>query len=151
MTRSSRRSPDRGPVSTALAVCALALLGLASISSARAQSSAEVVRRGEGLYRIHCVNCHGEQARGDGPMAPVLKTEVPDLTLLAARNDGELPRERVHQSIDGRIRVRGHGLREMPVWGLSFQERGADSDQELEVQERLRALVAYLESIQRPE
>jgi len=109
----------------------------------------EGVGRGEQLYRVHCLNCHGPQARGDGPMAQVLKKKPPDLTLIAARHDGEFPREQVHQAIDGRVRVRGHGLREMPVWGLSFQVRGLDGDQEREVQERLRALVSYLESIQR--
>jgi len=109
------------------------------------------VAQGERLYRIHCLNCHGPEGRGAGPMAAVLKTELPDLTLLAAHNDGDFPVDRVYQSIDGRFRVRGHGLREMPVWGLSFQERGLPGDQEHEVQQRLRALVAYLEAIQRQE
>lgn len=109
----------------------------------------EAIDRGEQLYRVHCLNCHGPQARGDGPMAQVLKKKPPDLTLIAVHHDGEFPHEQIHQTIDGRIRVSGHGLREMPVWGLSFQVRGLDGDQEREVQERLRALVSYLESIQR--
>jgi len=36
----------------------------------------------------------------------------------------------------------------MPVWGLSFQEPGRDSDQERQTREQIRDLVAYLESIQ---
>jgi mono/diheme cytochrome c family protein len=114
-------------------------------------SQTEETARGEHLYRMHCLNCHGPEGRGDGPMARVLKTRPPDLTLLTKRHRGEFPREYVHQSIDGRFRVGSHGLREMPVWGLSFQVRGRDDDQEHEVQTRLRALVSYLESIQRQE
>lgn len=113
-----------------------------------AETAEEQLAWGERLYRTHCLNCHGEHAKGDGPMAPLLKTPVADLTRLAADHGGEFPAEAVHQAIDGRLRVSGHGLREMPVWGLSFQDRGRGDDQEPEVQARLRALVAYLASIQ---
>lgn len=144
----TRIGPVGLPAGPALGLMA-GLLVLAALTTpvAFGGSPAEDVDRGAQVYRVHCLNCHGPQAHGDGPLARVLKKEPADLTRLTV--DGEFPRERVHQFIDGRIRVSGHGLREMPVWGLSFQVRGRDEDQEQEVQERLRALVSYLESIQR--
>lgn len=134
---------------TAILFVLLPCLASVSAFSQGAVSDERPLSQGERLYRIHCLNCHGPEGRGGGPMAAVLKTQIPDLTLLAADNDGEFPLDRVYQSIDGRFRVRGHGLREMPVWGLSFQQRGLPGHQEHEVQERLRALVVYVEAIQR--
>lgn len=124
------------------------LVGLPLLLASDAENPRQ--RRGETLYRAYCLNCHGAEGRGDGPMTEVLRSEVPDLTLLAARHDGTFPAEHVRQSIDGRYRVKGHGLREMPVWGLSFQQRGRPGDQEDEVQQRLGDLVEYLRSLQRP-
>lgn len=146
----SVRLPATGPALERVGLAAiLVVLSTLLPPAALGGPPTDELPRGERLYRVHCLNCHGPQARGDGPMAQVLKKQPPDLTLITARNDGVFPREQVHQSIDGRLRVRSHGLREMPVWGLSFQVRGLDGDQEQEVQERLRALVSYLESIQR--
>ncbi len=67
-------------------------------------------------YRL-CAVCHGEEARGDGPMARMLKTPPPDLTVLARNNAGHFPFLRVLEMIDGRNMVEVHGNREMPVWG----------------------------------
>jgi hypothetical protein len=43
----------------------------------------------------------------------------------------------------------GHGPGSMPIWGLSFQSRGTDLNQEEETREKVRDLVAYLQSIQK--
>lgn len=106
------------------------------------------VEHGELLYRVHCASCHGATARGDGPVAADLKVTPPDLTRLAARHGGTFPRSEVYATIDGRTTVRAHGTRTMPVWGLTFQNRGSDRDQERDVDGRIRDLVAFLESIQ---
>lgn len=100
-------------------------------------------------YRAHCAACHGPEGEGDGPVAPVLTVPPADLTLLSARAGGRFPRERVRSVIDGRHEVRGHGLREMPVWGLSFADRGSDSPDLLAVDARIDALVRHLETLQR--
>ena len=68
------------------------------------------------FYRL-CAVCHGESARGDGPMSRMLKTPPPDLTVLAKNNGGHFPFLRVLSMIDGRDMVDVHGSREMPVWG----------------------------------
>jgi len=59
---------------------------------------------------------------GDDPMAEFMSVKVPDLSLLAARNDGDFPMLNVIQTIDGRtgVRLRGHGS-EMPIWGDQFK------------------------------
>jgi mono/diheme cytochrome c family protein len=104
--------------------------------------------RGGQSYRIYCASCHGTGGEGDGPMARALHEPPADLTRISERY-GSFPEERIAAVIDGRFEVLSHGPGSMPVWGLSFQDAGRDMDQEREVQERIRDLVAYLESIQR--
>jgi mono/diheme cytochrome c family protein len=43
-------------------------------------ASAENVAAGRELYRTHCLRCHGEKGRGDGPGAARLSTEPADLS-----------------------------------------------------------------------
>jgi hypothetical protein len=81
-------------------------------------------------------------------MRDQLDKPIPDLTTIAARNDGEFPVDKVHQIIDGRYESPAHGTREMPVWGFTFQSTGRDTAQETEVQEMVSALTQYLETLQ---
>lgn len=118
-----------------------------ALASAVGQDSPSV-ERGELLYRIYCQNCHGTDARGDGPTAAVLTVRPADLTRLL--KDGGFPRDRLRQVIDGRETMRGHGKprREMPIWGLGFQELDRDGNQEAEVRAKIDALLDYLETLQ---
>lgn len=104
---------------------------------------------GELLFRVHCASCHGPAARGDGPMREVLKVAPSDLTRLRASHDGEFPRDRCRELIDGRGELQSHGSREMPVWGMTFQDPGRTDRQEDEVGQRIDALLGYLESLQK--
>ncbi len=105
--------------------------------------------RGRRLYAENCAACHGPDARGDGLVARVLTTPVPDLTALAANNDGTFPRERVYRVIDGRKQLTAHGSRLMPVWGSEFWlDEGADERAEVMASERIHALIGYLQTIQ---
>lgn len=131
-----------------LALVTTALLLPPAATDAEVDTADPRIERGRALYRLHCVNCHGDQGMGDGPMAKLLRSPVPDLSRLTARHEGEFPAEHVRQTIDGRFEIPSHGRREMPIWGLSFQERGRAVNQEREVQERLTALVEYLRSMQ---
>jgi mono/diheme cytochrome c family protein len=108
---------------------------------------AAAVARGEQLFRTHCATCHGEHARGNGPLADQLRTRPPDLTTFTARNGGVFPSERVYRIIDGRG-VASHGDREMPIWGNAFKASrdGLTGDA---VRERIDALVRYLEAVQK--
>lgn len=71
---------------------------------------------GAEVYRDACAGCHGATGRGDGPRAPLLGVPVPDLTGLAARNDGVYDRARVVRLVDGREGLAAHGG-PMPMYG----------------------------------
>jgi mono/diheme cytochrome c family protein len=100
---------------------------------------------GARLFRTHCATCHGESARGNGPMATLLRRPPTDLTRFTAGNGGVFPSERLRRVIDGRD-VPSHGPGDMPVWGDIFRRTtGGDG---AAAQERIDALLAFLESIQ---
>lgn len=73
--------------------------------------------RGDNLYKAYCASCHGEDAKGNGPMAAWLKIPPSDLTRISARNGGTFPLERIDRIISGEEALpSGHGTRAMPVW-----------------------------------
>ena len=111
------------------------------------------VAKGRVTYRVYCINCHGAKGAGDGTLAEMLTTKPADLTQLKANNDGKYPADQVRDIIDGRTGVRGHGMKEMPVWGDVFQTSslepsGSDETGEERARRKVHELVLYLESIQ---
>jgi mono/diheme cytochrome c family protein len=102
------------------------------------------------LYQRLCSSCHGVTGKGDGPVASLIKTGVPDLTRIAARDGGEFPTEDVRRTIDGRWDRRAHGARDMPVWGWQlYSASGADDAAErARTDSMIDRLVEYLRSIQ---
>jgi hypothetical protein len=98
-------------------IAAVILLVLASVSALALDLSSYT---GVQLYMRFCSSCHGDKARGDGPVANIFKIEVPDLTRIAHRHGGVFPTEQIHRIIDGRKTLPPHGSREMPVWGFEF-------------------------------
>src|SRR6056297_53454 len=82
--------------------------------------AAQDADEGARLYQQHCATCHGAEATGDGPMAAALILQPPDLTALAAGNDGVFPTARVARRIDGRDPLVSHGS-PMPVYGPFFE------------------------------
>ena len=121
--------------------------GFSQEKADRVETREERIVQGARTYRVFCAGCHGAAARGDGPMADLLKIPPTDLTRISARNGGTFPAERVAEAVDGRTVVRAHGG-QMPIWGRSFKEPGRDWDQEREVQGRVGDLVLFLESVQ---
>jgi mono/diheme cytochrome c family protein len=102
---------------------------------------------GPTLFITYCAVCHGRAADGRGPMAPILKTAVPDLTKIAKRNGGVFPVERVENVIAGtEPSGLAHGTREMPLWGPLFSQITSDRDYG---KVRLYNSAKYLESIQK--
>ena len=71
--------------------------------------------KGPELFRVHCAACHGEDAKGGGPMASTLKANVPDLTVLAKNHGGQFPTSSVRRMIAGDEILASHGSREMPI------------------------------------
>jgi mono/diheme cytochrome c family protein len=102
---------------------------------------------GDYLFRTYCAACHGTSAKGDGPLAESMRRRPADLTEIAKRNKGVFPADEVFRMIDGRTPVKGHGGPDMPVWGDVFA-RSVEAGDPTIVQTRIKALVAYLESIQ---
>lgn len=128
-----------------LALCALALARQREPELSRS----ELAARGAVTYRVYCQNCHGDEGRGDGPLAALLKVEVADLTTLARRSGGEFPEERIARYVDGREEVSAHGPREMPLWGDAFRSTDdEDGREEARVRQKIRELVAHLARIQ---
>jgi mono/diheme cytochrome c family protein len=105
-----------------------------------------VSMKGSKLYQIYCASCHGEDAKGHGPMAVWLKVPPSDLTRIAARNGGEFPLARVDRIISGEVAVlSGHGTRVMPIWGPVFSQVTRDQDLG---RVRIDNLARYLRDIQ---
>jgi mono/diheme cytochrome c family protein len=99
------------------------------------------------LYVTYCAVCHGKAATGDGPMAPILKVRVPNLTEIAKRNGGTFPFAHVEKKIEGSESAGlGHGTKEMPVWGPIFSQVTSDRDFG---KVRIYNLAKYLQSIQK--
>ena len=115
-----------------------------------AQGPADADRvSGSYTFRNYCSTCHGPDARGDGPLAGNLRFRPADLTLLAKRNGGEFPADKVQRIVDGRRPLRGHGGPDMPVWGDAFRNAESGYD-DATARERIRLVVDYLRSVQAP-
>lgn len=143
----------------AAAACLAALPALAaSPATAQQQSLAPrtAIENGRIEFMAKCAVCHGADARGEGPYAMFLTVEPTDLTQLAAGNGGTFPFGEVYSAIDGRANVDAHGTREMPVWGLEYNEEAKSYYRRLlgpvnaenYVTSRILYLIRYLESIQ---
>jgi mono/diheme cytochrome c family protein len=104
-----------------------------------------------------CALCHGQDARGTGGVAEVLKKAPADLALLSKKNGGVFPHARMFEVIDGREWIRSHGERDMPIWGKVYQTEQVSAaefymdvpyDMEMFARARVLALVDYLHRIQ---
>jgi mono/diheme cytochrome c family protein len=82
--------------------------------------AAQNLDEGAAAFANHCAGCHGAEAKGDGPMASLLRVPPADLTALSATNDGAFPLARVIARIDGTTEVAAHGD-PMPVFGMLLQ------------------------------
>jgi len=150
-SRDLRRTGRRlAPVAGALA--ALALVALVAGPAARSEDEPQYSPfNGKVTFKTFCMNCHGVEGRGDGPLAETLRVPPTDLTRLAADNSGIYPAERVRTSIDGNREIRGHGSREMPVWGDAFLWPEEDTpERRAHVERKIGELVEYLRTIQEP-
>jgi mono/diheme cytochrome c family protein len=101
---------------------------------------------GPALYTAYCSVCHGWDGHGQGPMAKALKVKPSNLTRLAVRNGGAFSVDRIEHVISGEtVLSRGHGTREMPIWGPIFSQVGRDRDFG---PVRIHNLAKYIEEMQ---
>jgi len=82
-----------------------------------------------------CATCHGNDAKGTGPLLQSVGLVAPDLTQISARNGGVFPRQQVMAIIDG--------LNRDPHFSQAMPEFGAEDLGEA-------VIVDYLEGIQTP-
>jgi len=101
---------------------------------------------GKDMFVNYCASCHGKDGKGDGPAASALKSAPADLTMLAKKNGGKFPSDRVTSVLRGQANVAPHGDQEMPVWGPVFWKMS--QGHEVEVQQRIANLSRYIESLQ---
>ena len=108
------------------------------------------------LGKRDCAVCHGEKGKGDGPYTAVIQTtRIPDLTKLAANNNGVFPFARVYETIDGTQSVKAHGTTLMPIWGKDYLAQSRESyyddyryDPTVFVRARILALAEYVYRLQ---
>lgn len=117
------------------------------------QASAQDVATGGAIFERYCAVCHGLDATGTGPMAPILLVQPSDLTTLTERNGGDFPIVRVVMRIDGREPLVSHGS-DMPVFGDFFDgvqnvAIKTQAGQPVLVSQPVADLVAYLRALQR--
>jgi len=135
-----------------IVIVLLIALGLVACKTTQIDNRPVAALSGVELYQRLCSSCHGVDARGNGPVAPLIKVGVPDLTVLAHRDGGEFPAEDVWGAIDGRWDRRAHGARDMPVWGWRLYDisAGDDVSERARVDSMIYRLVEYLRSVQQP-
>jgi mono/diheme cytochrome c family protein len=128
-----------------------------SIIGFNGYASAQTLDSGKTEFQSGCASCHGIDAKGNGPLSKELKIHPTDLTVLSKKNSGVFPLDHIYKVIDGREEIRGHGSREMPVWGYRFGPLPKLADDyivspslspELIVQSRILAVIDYLNRIQ---
>ena len=125
-------------------------IALALLLSTHAISLAADGNSGKQMYLQYCSSCHGKDGKGDGTVSRDLKVRVPDLTGLAKKHKGVYPLDDVMATIDGRRLVRGHGDRNMPVWGESFHSEGEGKKYpELTTLLKAKIIAEYVSSLQK--
>jgi len=132
----------------------MSLLGAGIVLCSSRDSGAtdqDIVEAGKREFARSCATCHGMDAKGDGPVAASLNVKPADLTQLSKNHGGVFLFWRVYEKINGKDEapIRGHGTREMPIWGERFQiDAFRGEDQQMGVRGRILSLVYYLESLQ---
>jgi mono/diheme cytochrome c family protein len=120
----------------------------ATLATAQEQ---EIIEAGRQEFQRSCATCHGVDGKGNGPSAGLLNVEPADLTQLSKKHGGVFLFWRVYEEIEGSkdVVIRGHGIREMPIWGERFRFEHSDGeDHKMGVRGRILSLVYYLQSLQ---
>ena len=101
---------------------------------------------GKQMYSSYCAPCHGVDGRGNGPVAPALKTPPTDLTVLAKNNNGKYPDTHVVSVLQNGTNLPVHGTAQMPVWGPILGKMNMTNPQDKML--RISNLSRYLETLQ---
>jgi len=113
--------------------------------SQKAPDTSSALSSGAELYKDHCVVCHGNDLKGNGPFPAPYRTP-PDLTTLSQRHGGKFPEAYVLKVLRNGVSLPAHGPAEMPVWGTEFE--ASNRLTKAEVDSRINNLKDYLKSRQ---
>ena len=102
---------------------------------------------GEELYQQHCVACHGNDMKGNGPFPPPYRVP-PDLSTLSRRHGGKFPEAYVSSILRNGVKMPAHGPAEMPVWGDGIRSREPNGSKRQLATLRIRNLTNYIKSRQ---
>jgi mono/diheme cytochrome c family protein len=104
---------------------------------------------GKQMYTSYCASCHGEYGKGNGPVAPALKHQPTDLSVLSKNNGGKFPWSHVTAVLDFGTETSAHGTAAMPVWGPILGKMDP-TDPYVNMRElRISNLSRYIETLQR--
>lgn len=129
---------------------------LLSCLAGAASASDKNVDFGKREYLNSCAACHGLDGKAQTQIMGLLKLKVApaDLSQLSKKNGGIFPMERVYETIDGRLAVKMHGTRDMPIWGKRYSVEAAPIyddfpyDAEAFVRARILGLIEYIHRLQ---
>jgi mono/diheme cytochrome c family protein len=128
---------------------------LAAVGGAALAAAGERVSANEDFLAL-CADCHGADARGNGPLTKNLTKIPPDLTRIEQRDHGKFDEKAVFDWILGINTPNFHGTREMPIWGDWLMDETLEDGTSLEaahaaekeINRRVQALVKYLKALQ---
>ena len=101
---------------------------------------------GQQMYSNYCTPCHGQDGKGQGPVASVLKSQPTDLTILARNNNGKFPATHVTAVLQNGVSIPAHGTASMPVWGPILGKMDVTNPQDRDL--RISNLSHYLRTMQ---
>ena len=101
---------------------------------------------GKQMYTNYCTPCHGQDGKGQGPVANALKSRPIDLTTLTRNNNGKFPAAHVTAVLQSGVNIPTHGSAAMPVWGPILGKMDVTNPQDKNL--RIANLSHYLRSLQ---
>jgi mono/diheme cytochrome c family protein len=101
---------------------------------------------GKQMYTSYCTPCHGQDGKGQGPVANALKSRPIDLTTLTRNNNGKFPAAHVTAVLQSGVNIPTHGSAAMPVWGPILGRMNFTNPQDKNL--RIANLSNYLRTMQ---
>ena len=98
---------------------------------------------GQQMYANYCTPCHGQDGKGQGPVASALKDQPTNLT---RGNNGKFPAAHVTEVLENGVSIPAHGTAAMPVWGPILGKMDVTNPQDKNL--RIANLSHYLRSLQ---
>jgi mono/diheme cytochrome c family protein len=134
-------------------VAAAMMMGINGLAVAAGKEKGKI-DLGKQEYLNSCAVCHGADGKAQTQALDILKVAPPDLRLLAKKNGGVFPMARIYEVIDGRLVMKGHGTRDMPIWGQRYIAEAAPSyddyayNAEVSARARILGLIDYIYRLQ---